>query len=47
MDRKPPDSSATLDNPHPAVDLELLDDRRSGDVGHQGGFIPAHGVTMW
>ncbi|KAF4167627.1 hypothetical protein CNMCM6936_004684 [Aspergillus lentulus] len=47
MDRKPPDSSATLDNQHPLVDLDLLDDRNSGDVGHQGNPIPAHGGTIW
>ncbi|GFG08442.1 hypothetical protein IFM61392_05370 [Aspergillus lentulus] len=47
MDRKPPDSSATLDNQHPLVDLDLLDDRHPGDVGNQRDSIPAHGVTMW
>ncbi|GIK05511.1 hypothetical protein Aspvir_009624 [Aspergillus viridinutans] len=48
MDQKPPDTRlATPDNPHAAVDLELLDNTNSGDVAHQRHRIAVHGGTMW
>ncbi|PKX89170.1 uncharacterized protein P174DRAFT_445789 [Aspergillus novofumigatus IBT 16806] len=47
MDRKPPTPRLLWITHHPAVDLELLDDSNSGDVGHQGDPISAHGGTMW
>ncbi|EAW16739.1 monocarboxylate transporter [Aspergillus fischeri NRRL 181] len=48
MHQKPPDDPLpTLDNPHSGVDLQQLDNTNSGDGGHQGDPIPAHGGTMW